>query len=270
VKSPPYITGPLYAQRAGQRGLPIILIHSMPNDHSIWLYQLAHFASWYRVIAVDLPGLGRSGPALEGLTMSDLADACWEAVDAVSDGPAIVIGLSIGAGVAKYMATRAPQRVLALALTGAGYYERDGAMVAKGILARHAPGYACEGIAYRRTQLAGNFSEAFRDSPLGRYFIELFAERNDTADVDSILALLRAHEGPDPADLHRRIAAPTLVVTGELDRSLAQQDALAAHIAGAERAIVPGAGHLCNMEQPVIYDRAVLDFLVRKGFGPGS
>ena len=254
-----HIAGPLYAEHAGASGPRMLLVHSLPNDHSIFLYQIAHFSTWYRVTAVDLPGLGRSPRARPGLTMDDLADACWEALPA-SD-PAILVGVSIGAGVVKRMALRAPQRVLALVLTGAGYYARDGVPVAKGILARHEPGYTLEGIAYRRTQLAGNFSDSFRASPLGRYLVELFAERNDTADVGSILALLRAHDAADPPDLHERILAPTLVVTGELDRSRPQQELLTKYIRGARQVVIPEAGHLCDLERPADYDREVLAFL---------
>lgn len=261
--------GPLYAERAGRRGVPMILIHSLPNDHSVWLYQIAHFATFFRVVAVDLPGLGRSPRALEGLSMRDLAEACWAALDDVSREPAVVVGLSIGAGVAKYMAAERPDRTLALVLTGAGYQERDGALAAKGIL-RHEPGYTEKGIAYRRTQLEGNFSEAFRASPLGRYFVELFAERNDTADAGSILALLRAHDPSDPEWLHPSIAAPTLVVTGGMDRSRASQEALRDHIRDAEVVVLEGAGHCCNMEQPWAYDAAVLDFLRRRGLLYGA
>lgn len=258
----PHIAGPLYAEHAGRAGVPVILIHSLPNDHSVWLYQIAHFQTWYRVVAVDLPGLGRSPRARPGLTMDDLAEACWDALDAVSSEPAIVVGLSIGAGVAKYMAARRPDRTLALALTGAGYSERDGVLVAKGIL-RHEPGYTQQGIAYRRTQLQGNFSEAFRASDAGRYLVDLFTERDPTTDVASILSLLRAHDAADPAWLHPAIVAPTLIVTGGLDRSRPSQEALRRHIRGSEMVVIEGAGHCCNLEQPWAYDEAVLGFLAR-------
>jgi pimeloyl-ACP methyl ester carboxylesterase len=265
-----HITGALYAERAGRDGTPVLLIHALPNDHSMFLYQIAHFSTWYRVVAVDLPGLGRSPRAEPGLTMSDLAVASLEALDGVTRDAAIVIGVSIGAGVAKHIAAQAPERTLALILTGAGYYERDGGPVAKGILERHEPAYRHDGIAYRRAHLARNFSDGFAASGLGRYFVDLFAQRDDTADVASILALMRAHDPADREDLHGRIRSPTLIVTGAEDRSRAQQEALRSHIAGAEQLVIPGAGHLCNMEDPVAYDRVVLDFLARHGLGPSS
>ena len=200
--------------------------------------------------------------------MEDLASACLEALDQTTTERAIVIGASIGAGVAKHLAALVPERVLALVLTGAGYYGSEGRPAAKGILERHEPAYTREGKAYRRAHLARNFSDAFRVSDLGRYFVDLFAERDSAADVPSILALMSAHEAADREDLHSAIVAPTLIVTGGVDRSLPQQQALVSRIAGAEQVVIQGAGHLCNMEQPVAYDRAVLDFLTRRGLGP--
>lgn len=241
----------------------MILIHSLPNDHSVWLYQIAHFSTRFRVTAVDLPGLGRSPRAEPGLTMFDLAEACWDALGDEAD-TTIVVGISIGAGVAKYMAATRPERTRALVLTGAGYHERDGILVPKGIL-RHEPGYTERGTAYRRTQLEGNFSDRFRASALGRYFVDLFAERDPHADAASILALLRAHDPADPDWLHGAITAPTLIVAGGLDRSRQAQEKLRERIRGSEIVVIEGAGHLCNMEQPWAYDAAVLEFLTRLG-----
>ncbi len=85
--------------------------------------------------------------------------------------------------------------------------------------------------------------------------------------VASILALMRAHDAADPDDLHASIAAPTLIITGAQDRSRPQQEALRERIRGAEQIVIPDAGHCCNLEQPIAYDRAALGFLARHGLG---
>ena len=61
------------------------------------------------------------------------------------------------------------------------------------------------------------------------------------------------------------IAVPTHFVVGEHDRlttvSLAQ--AMAAEVSGAELTVIPGAGHLSNIENPDAFNRSVMDFLAR-------
>jgi 3-oxoadipate enol-lactonase len=59
------------------------------------------------------------------------------------------------------------------------------------------------------------------------------------------------------------LAVPTLVVAGEQERTLpaTAMDELAAGIRGARLVRIPGAAHICNMERPQEFNRAVLDFL---------
>ena len=81
-----HIEGPLYYERMGRTGPVIVFVHPNPMDQSCWIYQLAHFSTWYRCIAIDIPGYGRSPKATRGLTMDDMAQACWEAVDEALPG----------------------------------------------------------------------------------------------------------------------------------------------------------------------------------------
>src|SRR5690606_38941247 len=93
-----HIDGPLYAEVMGpQEAPPMLFIHPNPMDSSSWLFQMAHFSTWFRCIAVDLPGYGRSPTASEGLTMDDIAEACWETVDRFAPGrEAVLVGCSVG------------------------------------------------------------------------------------------------------------------------------------------------------------------------------
>ena len=73
-----HIQGPLYYERTGRAGPVMAFVHPNPMDQSCWMYQMAHFSTWYRCIAIDLPGYGRSPRADAGLRMEDVAAACWE------------------------------------------------------------------------------------------------------------------------------------------------------------------------------------------------
>ena len=55
-----HIQGPLYYERMGRSGSVMAFVHPNPLDQSCWLFQLAHFSTWFRCIAIDIPGYGRS------------------------------------------------------------------------------------------------------------------------------------------------------------------------------------------------------------------
>src|SRR5687768_17667764 len=106
----------------GRTGRVLAFIHPNPMDQSCWLYQLAHFSTRYRCIAIDIPGYGRSPRATDGLTMDDMAEACWEAIDdAVGPEEAILVGCSVGSQIAPAMYGLQAERTRAMVLTGASY-----------------------------------------------------------------------------------------------------------------------------------------------------
>ena len=83
-----HINGPLYWEQLGKTGRPMFFVHPNPYDRSAWLYQQAHFSTWFQAITVDLPGFGRSPTASEGLTMAEVGQACWAVLDEISAEPA--------------------------------------------------------------------------------------------------------------------------------------------------------------------------------------
>ena len=175
-----HIEGPLYTERLGHAGAPMAFVHPNPTDHDVWIYQQAHFSTWARAISVDLPGYGRSPHCTPGVTMTEIADACWEAVDAVvgGDEPAILVGCSVGYAVVLHMARRQPARTSAILLSGCSYRPEG-----KPFAFKRIEQYGAVGVANRRRHFAEVVSPAFLASPLGEYFRELFLERNDTAEI---------------------------------------------------------------------------------------
>jgi pimeloyl-ACP methyl ester carboxylesterase len=255
------IEGPLFWEQRGSRGAPMVFIHPNPFDRSCWTYQTAHFSTWFRTIAVDLPGYGRSPRARPGLTMGEVARACWRAVSDVSDEPAIVVGLSVGSTVGQFMAALEPRRTRALVLTGGGYFAtRD--------LSHRIRQHEERGLQDRRAYALEMFAPMFRETPVAAYFADMLVERERWADARSIAELFRALERPLPDGLLASIEAPTLIVTGDLDPGHQLQFELQRRIPGAELSVIPGAGHICNIERPWDYDRLVLEFLERHDMVP--
>ena len=116
------IQGPLYYERMGRTGPVIAFIHPNPMDQSCWIFQMAHLSTWYRCISIDIPGYGRSPKADPDLTMDDMAEACWEAIDDATPGEtAILVGCSTGSAISPYMYHHRPDKTAALVLSGTGY-----------------------------------------------------------------------------------------------------------------------------------------------------
>ncbi|TSE36769.1 Dihydrolipoyllysine-residue acetyltransferase component of acetoin cleaving system [Tepidimonas fonticaldi] len=116
---------PLYAYTGGKAFDPaqptVVMIHGVLNDHSVWILQsryLAHHG--FNVLAIDLPGHGRSGgepPA----RVADGARAVLGLLDALAVERAALAGHSFGSLIALQAAADAPQRVAQLALVGTAW-----------------------------------------------------------------------------------------------------------------------------------------------------
>lgn len=108
--------------KAFDSALPtVVFIHGAQNDHSVWGLQSRWFAHHgYGVLAVDLPGHGRSGgPALA--SVEAMADWLLALLDAAGVRRALLAGHSMGSLVALEAGARAPTRVRGLAMLGTTY-----------------------------------------------------------------------------------------------------------------------------------------------------
>ena len=258
-----HIDGPLYYERMGRIGPVMAFVHPNPMDQSCWIFQMAHMSTWYRCIAIDIPGYGRSPKARAGLTMQDMAQACWEAVDEALPGErAILVGCSVGSAIVPHMHHLRPKHTMAMVLSGTGYNP------GKEFVPRRIKAYTERGIDYRWDFTFEDLSPAFRSTQLAHFFADMFAERNAHADLQSILYQFEAHGRPDVEDHHSRIACPTIILSGSEDGTHQSAFALKARIPGCEMKVLYGAGHACQIEQPWLFDRFMIEFLEKHGLFP--
>jgi pimeloyl-ACP methyl ester carboxylesterase len=113
---------PVYCYTGGKAFIPaqptIVFLHGAQNDHSVWALQSRWFAyHGWNVLALDLPGHGRSGGAALD-TVEAMADWLIALLDAAGCGQALLAGHSMGSLIALEAAHRAPGRVKGLALLG--------------------------------------------------------------------------------------------------------------------------------------------------------
>lgn len=247
-------------ERAGS-GPPLVLVHGAAEDHRVWEPQVAGLAGELTVIAWDEPGAGRSSDVPDGFGLADYADALAAVIDHAGAGPAWVGGLSWGGTVVLELYRRHPERVAGLVLvdTYAGW---KGSLPAEEVAARvegtrrmlaapdgafdaTLPGLFAAGPPERYVALLDALAAAVRPRTLGKQ-LSLMAE----ADLRDVLP---------------GIAVPVLLIWGELDaRSpLAVAREFEAAIPDAELVVIPGCGHVSNLEAPERFNAAVSAFCRR-------
>ena len=195
-------------------------------------------------------------PADFGLT--DYADCLAALIEALALGPAHVAGLSWGGTVVQELYRHHPEHVATLILidTYAGW---------KGSLPEEEVRARVEGA---RQMLAAP-AEAFDPTLPGLFagdppaeFVPLLEEIAGDVRAESLATQLLVMAEADQRDLLPRIAVPTLLVWGELDArsplSVARQFEQA--IADATLVVIPGAGHVSQLEQPDLVNAAVREF----------
>jgi pimeloyl-ACP methyl ester carboxylesterase len=240
----------------------MVLLHPNPMDHSSWLYQTAHFATWFHCIAIDLPGYGRSPAAAAGVSMAQIAAACWDAVDDAgrSDSPVVLVGCSIGSELVQYMYRQRPIEVGGMVLSGTGWSPT------KDFCLERIEEYRRKGMGFRREHALRGFSAEFARSELGQWFADMFQQRNEEEGVESILALYHAMHAP--LTFHDEIDVPVLILSGELDVEHQNAFALRDRLPNAEVVTIDGAGHACQVEKPWVFNAHARAFLVSKGLSP--
>ncbi|MEW6693625.1 Dihydrolipoyllysine-residue acetyltransferase component of acetoin cleaving system [Tepidimonas thermarum] len=115
----------LYAYTGGRPFDParpsVVFIHGVLNDHSVWILQTRYLAHHgFNVLAIDLPGHGRSGGDAPA-SVQDGARAVLGLLQALGIERAALVGHSFGSLIALQAAADAPERVARLSLVGTAY-----------------------------------------------------------------------------------------------------------------------------------------------------
>ncbi|OIJ98423.1 alpha/beta fold hydrolase [Streptomyces colonosanans] len=252
------------AYRDEGAGPPLVLVHGGFLDHRMWDDQIPVFAQTHRVIAVDARGHGASSNATRPFRHTDDLAALLRHLDV---GPATLVGLSMGGGIAVDTALEHPTLVRALVVSGVGTSEPD----------FQDPWTKDTQSAYWQALGAGDI-DAFVDafSLLGTYGPRRTAEDTD-AEVDRrVREMLRStiakHTGDEPdwsvpvTDTWARAAkieVPVLAVNGGIDSvdHIGMAERLVRTVPDGRATVVEGTAHYPNMERPGAFNAIVRDFL---------
>jgi 3-oxoadipate enol-lactonase len=232
---------------------PIVFLHGVGSDKSVWRPQLEHFGRERRAIAFDYPGYGESDPAPEGTTRDDYAAAILSAMRELGVERAHVCGLSLGGVVAIAMNHAAPDACASLILADTFAVHPEGRAISERsvIGSRDLPAMAEARVDVLIAQPA--------DPAVRREVVETMSRIDPAAYRIGAEAVWLA----DQRDRAGAIRVPTLVIVGDQDfvTPVDLSTELAAVIPDARMHVIPGAGHLGNLENPDAFNTILQEFV---------
>lgn len=246
-----------------------LFLHGIGGDRTNWLPQLQAVGSIMPAAALDLRGYGDSTLGPRQSTVDDYCADILRVAEKLGAKRLVLVGLSYGSWIATSFAMRHPEMLAGLVLSGgctgmseAGPDEREAFRVS-----REVPMNA--------GQVPADFAPTV---------VKVLAGPDATEDTrralyDSMAAIpaatyrdaLNCFTNPLERFDFARLTIPVLMMTGEHDRLAppAEIRAVAGRIWDAAARpdvrfeVIPGAGHVCNVEKPELYNRHLLDFLRR-------
>ena len=233
----------------GQGGVPVVLLHSLAGNTTHWSAQLEHLRQTRRAVALDLRGHGRSAQPRDGeYSLDAMAGDVGAAVDSLGLERFVLVGHSLGGGVAVTYAGAHPERVAGLFLLDpVGDATKVPADTVKAFLQRLEQDYTGTIEAYWG-EIAGT-DPAVRD----RLLADLRATPRET-----VIRCLRAVFALDPAPALARYQGPAVsVVTPSNDLPFSMHRVGK----GMPHHIVTGTGHWIQLEQPEQVNSLLDEFL---------
>jgi len=242
-------------------GPAMVFIHANPFDHDLWMYQVAHFSTWFRIISVDIRGYGRSAKIITPFSLEDMCGDVLGVMDDAGVASAICAGCSVGSGIALLLGLDNPDRFNALILVG-------GNSGASGRYQQRIDGYRGDLADYHIKHMRELVSPQFAQTKLGQHLLNQFVEREPRLKGEAIAQVFMAGNHTDTTGRLPTMRVPTLVINGELDNSLPAGQRTASLVPGAVHKVLPSTGHACCIEDPAGFDTLVIEFLRARGLMP--
>jgi pimeloyl-ACP methyl ester carboxylesterase len=249
----------LRADTAGKHGTPVLLLHGIGSAAASFAAQLPELARHHKVAAWDAPGYARSDDPTTPYRMDDYANAAAALITGLWQTPAHIVGVSWGGVVATRLTLRHPGLVRSLVLASSTRGSGRTPDAAAAMLARPR-------------ELATLKAQEFAHARAPRLLSDTAPATTITAVRELMANSLRLPGYTDAATSMAEtdhtpalptLRVPTLVLVGEHDQVTGVEEARQIHrlIPESRFAVIPGAGHLANQEQPDHFTALVRDFL---------
>lgn len=284
------VDGPINVADFGGHGQVVLLVHGLGGSHLNWLAVAPRLAERHRVYALDLPGFGRSPLAGRRSSIAANIDVLTRVIAALSDGPIVLIGNSMGGLISIGVAAMHPELVSGLVLVDPAvpaprsWRPRFDRVTRTFLAAAFIPSWGArrvgravaalgpEQLVYETLRLCSADPSRIEQAVVDAH-IALEAERlaqpgwqesfyASTRSLVRVLALKRR-----VVRWVRSVSAPTLLVQGDEDRLVRVEAAraVASLRPDWEYHEFAGAGHVPMMEVPGEFLTVTGDWLARHG-----
>ena len=256
-----YINGAELNYRIEGSGIPLILVHGLGMDRTMWDLQVPVFSQEYQVITYDLRGHGLSEAPDHPYSIDMFADDLDQLLHFLGLRKAAVIGLSLGGRIALRFSLKFPLQAQALILADAQSETppesaerfRNLAQVARQEgMAKTAEIFfsipSLQGLANRKPARWEKEKKRFLQSSVAGW-------------ANACLAIAEMKPMNDHLSA---VSAPTLALAGAEDEPyLPYLDLYLRKIPRCKKELIPQANHMCNLENPEAFTQTVLSFLKR-------
>jgi 3-oxoadipate enol-lactonase len=250
-------TGIAYRAQGTRDGPALVFSNSLGTDHRLWDRQIPAVEGRFRVVRYEACGHGVSDPPRGPVTIERLGQDLIALLDHVGIERAVVCGCSLGGVITLWLAVNRPER-----LTGA-VLANTGAKIGTN-----------ESWDARIAAVRAGGTVAVRDQAVRRFLTPEFRARDpettaliagmiEATNPDGYIAACEALRATDLRADASRVRVPVLIVGSDRDQStppvLSRE--LHASIESSELVMIVEAAHLSNVEQPAVFNAALLKFL---------
>ena len=260
----------LYYEETGS-GTPIVFVHEFGGDFRHWEPQMRYFARTHRCIAFNARGYPPSAVPEdpEMYSQDNARDDVLAVLDGLGIDKAHINGLSMGGFASLHMGLAYPERCLSLVVAGCGYgakadvqeqFVRETTEVADRMenetMAVFGKVYA---LGPTRVQFQNKDPRGWQE------FEDQICEHSSLGSANTMRGVQRRRPSLyDLEDKMRALRVPTLVINGDeddpcLDAGLFMKRT----IVSSALVLMPRTGHLCNLEEPALYNQICGDFMAR-------
>jgi len=246
----------IHVKERGIDGLPLIFLHYWGGSARTWDHVTAILSASHRTFAIDLRGWGQSEAPPNGYGLNDLAADVEGVIDELDLRDYVLVGHSMGGKVAQLIASRQPHELAGLILVAPSPPPP-----------RHMSAEAREMMAQAystREAIEATIDQVLTAKPLATTDREQVIEDSLRGAPQAKAAWPGTTSLEDISDKVPAIAAPTLVVAGELDRvdsvDLLKKELLSC-VPHAVLQVLPRTGHLSMLESPRALAQIIATFV---------